>query len=186
MPFPPFRMSTILQDIYWISHISTSKIGPSCAHIRFLVFQYRIVQRQENTHCLCRFNLDKSDTVSRMRVWQLDDCNHGDLLTKLLSPEDLETCCYVIAVDLSKPLEVRKPFYSHILCRGSHFLLESFSFSFFFTRNALYASILSILSFFFFFFQGFVKIRAMVDGGQRCQQQADTPNVRFGPGGPEI
>ena len=53
-----------------------------------------------------RFNLDKDDVVSRMKVWQLDDKNHWSLLAKLLSPSDLTNAAFVITVDLSKPWDI--------------------------------------------------------------------------------
>jgi len=53
-----------------------------------------------------RFNLDKDDIVSRMKVWQLDDRNHWSLLAKLLSPGDLTDAAFVITVDLSKPWDI--------------------------------------------------------------------------------
>jgi len=53
-----------------------------------------------------RFNLDKDDIVSRMKVWQLDDRNHWSLLAKLLSPSDLTNAAFVITVDLSKPWDI--------------------------------------------------------------------------------
>lgn len=53
-----------------------------------------------------RFNLDKDDIVSRMKVWQLDDKNHWSLLAKLLSPSDLTNAAFVITVDLSKPWDI--------------------------------------------------------------------------------
>jgi len=53
-----------------------------------------------------RFNLDKDDVVSRMKVWQLDDRNHWGLLTKLLNPSDLTNAAFVITVDLSKPWDI--------------------------------------------------------------------------------
>jgi dynein light intermediate chain 1 len=53
-----------------------------------------------------RFNLDKDDVVSRMKVWQLDDRNHWSLLAKLLSPGDLTNAAFVITVDLSKPWDI--------------------------------------------------------------------------------
>jgi len=53
-----------------------------------------------------RFNLDKDDVVSRMKVWQLDDRNHWSLLAKLLSPGDLTHAAFVITVDLSKPRDI--------------------------------------------------------------------------------
>lgn len=53
-----------------------------------------------------RFNLDKDDVVSRMKVWQLDDRNHWGLLAKLLSPSDLTNAAFVITVDLSKPWDI--------------------------------------------------------------------------------
>jgi len=53
-----------------------------------------------------RFNLDKDEIASRMKVWQLDDRNHGSLLAKLLSPSDLTNAAFVITVDLSKPWDI--------------------------------------------------------------------------------
>jgi len=53
-----------------------------------------------------RFNLDKEDVVSRMKVWQLDDRNHWSLLAKLLSPSDLSNASFVVTVDLSKPWDI--------------------------------------------------------------------------------
>jgi len=53
-----------------------------------------------------RFNLDKEDVVSRMKVWQLDDRNHWSLLAKLLNPGDLTHAAFVITVDLSKPWDI--------------------------------------------------------------------------------
>jgi len=53
-----------------------------------------------------RFNLDKDDIVSRMKVWQLDDRNHWSLLAKLLNPGDLTNAAFVITVDLSKPWDI--------------------------------------------------------------------------------
>jgi len=53
-----------------------------------------------------RFNLDKDDIVSRMKVWQLDDRNHWSLLAKLLNPSDLTNAAFVITVDLSKPWDI--------------------------------------------------------------------------------
>jgi len=53
-----------------------------------------------------RFNLDKDEVASRMKVWQLDDRNHWSLLAKLLSPSDLTNAAFVITVDLSKPWDI--------------------------------------------------------------------------------
>jgi dynein light intermediate chain 1 len=53
-----------------------------------------------------RFNLDKDDIVSRMKVWQLDDRVHWSLLAKLLTPSDLTNAAFVITVDLSKPWDI--------------------------------------------------------------------------------
>jgi len=53
-----------------------------------------------------RFNLDKEDIVSRMKVWQLDDRNHWSLLAKLLNPSDLNNAAFVVTVDLSKPWDI--------------------------------------------------------------------------------
>lgn len=53
-----------------------------------------------------RFNLDKDDVVSRMKVWQLDDRAHWGLLAKLLSPTDLTNAAFVVTVDLSKPWDI--------------------------------------------------------------------------------
>jgi len=53
-----------------------------------------------------RFNLDKDDIVSRMKVWQLDDRAHWSLLAKLLTPSDLTNAAFVITVDLSKPWDI--------------------------------------------------------------------------------
>lgn len=53
-----------------------------------------------------RFNLDKDDIVSRMKVWQLDDRAHWSLLAKLLNPGDLTNAAFVITVDLSKPWDI--------------------------------------------------------------------------------
>jgi len=53
-----------------------------------------------------RFNLDKDEIASRMKVWQLDDRNHWSLLAKLLSPSDLTNAAFVITVDLSKPWDI--------------------------------------------------------------------------------
>jgi dynein light intermediate chain 1 len=53
-----------------------------------------------------RFNLDKDEVISRMGVWQLDDHNHADLLAQLIRPKDLDTCVFVVTIDLSKPWSV--------------------------------------------------------------------------------
>jgi dynein light intermediate chain 1 len=53
-----------------------------------------------------RFNLDKDDIVSRMKVWQLDDRAHWSLLAKLLTANDLTNAAFVITVDLSKPWDI--------------------------------------------------------------------------------
>jgi dynein light intermediate chain 1 len=53
-----------------------------------------------------RFNLDKDEIVSRMKVWQLDDRNHWPLLAKLIPEKELSNAVFVITVDLSKPWEV--------------------------------------------------------------------------------
>lgn len=53
-----------------------------------------------------RFNVDKDDVISRMKVWQLDDRAHWGLLAKLLSPTDLTNAAFVVTVDLSKPWDI--------------------------------------------------------------------------------
>ena len=53
-----------------------------------------------------RFNLDKDDIISRMKVWQLDDRNHWGLLAKLLNPTELNNAAFVVTVDLSKPWDI--------------------------------------------------------------------------------
>jgi len=53
-----------------------------------------------------RFNLDKDEIVSRMKVWQLDDRNHWSLLAKLIPAGELANAVFVITVDLSKPWDL--------------------------------------------------------------------------------
>jgi len=53
-----------------------------------------------------RFNLDRDEIISRMKVWQLDDNNHWGLLAKLIPAADLSNTVFVITLDLSKPWDL--------------------------------------------------------------------------------